>query len=73
MSVIPLPPTADDTIMIGLRDLRGPAGTQCSVLSEIIEEADLFKKKTLVKRLREHMSALQSERISTQTTPEKRR
>lgn len=64
--------TGNQAVMAHVRNLKGSSETQCSVLRDIIDEAELFKQRTLVEKLSEYMSTLQGGCIPRQTTPEKR-
>lgn len=49
----------DEVILNQVANLKGSLEIQCSVIHEIIEEAELFKKKLLVENLNLHLARLQ--------------
>lgn len=53
----------DDTILDRVCNLKGSLEVQTSVVQEIIEEAELFKKRALIEKLSTHIGHLQ-ERLS---------
>ena len=49
----------DEVILNQVANLKGSLEIQCSVIHEIIEEAELFKKKLLVENLNIYLARLQ--------------
>jgi len=49
----------DEVILNQVANLKGSLEIQCSVIHEIIEEAELFKKKLLVENLNLYLARLQ--------------
>lgn len=49
----------DEVILNQVANLKGSLEVQCSVIHEIIEEAELFKKKLLVENLNLYLARLQ--------------
>ena len=53
----------DEAILDRVGNLKGSLEVQTSVVQEIIEEAELFKKRALIEKLSTHLGLLQ-ERLS---------
>lgn len=60
------PEKSDDVILDRVANLKGSFEIQSSTLQEIIEEAELFKKKALIERLSSHLAILQ-QRLSPES------
>jgi len=60
---IRLPERSDEAILDRVGNLKGSLEVQTSVVQEIIEEAELFKKRALIEKLSAHLGHLQ-ERLS---------
>ncbi|XP_078380426.1 integrator complex subunit 6-like isoform X2 [Oculina patagonica] len=61
------PERSDEVILDHVANLKGSLEVQSTVLQEIIEEAELFKKKALIEKLSSHLASLQ-ERLSPNST-----
>ncbi|XP_068687441.1 integrator complex subunit 6-like [Montipora foliosa] len=64
------PEKSDDVVLSRITNLKGSLEVQSAAVQEIIEEAELFKKKALIERLSSHLETLQ-QRLSPDSTDAK--